>query len=272
MSGRAPKLSVTEWILSASSTAEAIECVAGAGYGAIELSANPELDLRLVQDCLAANDLTVSSLCGMYSLERDYAHESLVRRRRAGEYLRTSLELAAELGAGAVVVVPTYRVEDPPIDREGELDRAASTIGSAAQGLVDGGPVIVLEALNRYETHLVRTLSEADELRSRIDSPYVRLMADVFHMNIEEDSITEPLLQHADQISHIHLADNQRREPGSGQLDFVALMETVGEMAYAGTLAMEFLPATQVALIAARQTLSRSQAGSSRLHSGYELS
>jgi sugar phosphate isomerase/epimerase len=49
---------------------------------------------------------------------------------------------------------------------------------------------------------------------------------------------------------------HQRREPGSGQLDFVALMETVGEMAYAGTLAMEFLLATQVALIAARQKLS----------------
>jgi sugar phosphate isomerase/epimerase len=50
-------------------------------------------------------------------------------------------------------------------------------------------------------------------------------MADVFHMNIEEDSIAAALRAHAEHIVHVHLADSHRREPGSGHLDFAAVFE-----------------------------------------------
>ena len=113
--------------------------------------------------------------------------------------------------------------------------------------------MIALEALNRYETHLLRTLDDADELRRLIDSPHVRLMADVFHMNIEEDSIAAALRAHAEHIVHVHLADSQRREPGSGHLDFAAVFEALADNGYTGPLAMEFLPATDAAIRAGRE-------------------
>jgi sugar phosphate isomerase/epimerase len=115
------------------------------------------------------------------------------------------------------------------------------------------GVEIALEALNRYETHLLRTLADADQLRRLIDSPNVRLMADVFHMNIEEDSIAASVRAHAAQIVHVHLADSQRREPGSGHLDFAAVFEALADNGYTGALAMEFLPATDVAIRAGRE-------------------
>jgi sugar phosphate isomerase/epimerase len=115
------------------------------------------------------------------------------------------------------------------------------------------GLVIALEALNRYETHLLRTLDDADRLRRMIDSPNVQLMADVFHMNIEEDSIAAALRAHADHIVHVHLADSQRREPGSGHLDFAAVFDALADNAYTGALAMEFLPATDAAIRAGRE-------------------
>jgi sugar phosphate isomerase/epimerase len=253
--GSTRTLSVSEWTLEAQTTVEAIDRVAAAGYPAIELAATPELDVRAARERLDAHGLTVSSLCwmGLGHPDRDCAHSSELVRRRAGGYLRASLEQAHALGAPVLVLVPTFRVDPDPAGREGELDRAAQTIAAGAGAAAHGGPVIALEALNRYETHLLRTLDDAEQLRRRIDLPNVELMADVFHMNIEEDSIEAAIRAHADHIVHVHLADNQRREPGSGQLDFGAVFAALDDAGYAGAMAMEFIPATDGAIRAGRE-------------------
>jgi sugar phosphate isomerase/epimerase len=67
-------------------------------------------------------------------------------------------------------------------------------------------------------------------------------------MDIEEDSIPEALRAHADHIVHVHVADNQRRQPGSGHLDFEGAFQALADAAYSRALAMEFLPATDAAL------------------------
>jgi sugar phosphate isomerase/epimerase len=248
-------LSVSEWTLGAANTSEAIDRVAAAGYPAIEIAAVPELDVNAARERLDARGLTVSSICwiGLGYPERDCAHDSERIRRRAGDYLRLCLEQAHALGARVLVLVPTFRTEADRSGREAELDRAAQTISRAIDDTAAEGPVIALEALNRYETHLLRTLADADELRRLIDSPSVQLMADVFHMNIEEDSIAGALRAHAEHIVHVHLADSQRREPGSGHIDFDAVLKALRDNAYTGALAMEFLPAPAAALMAGRE-------------------
>jgi D-psicose/D-tagatose/L-ribulose 3-epimerase len=248
-------LSVSEWTLEAANTTEAIDRVAAAGYPAIEIAAVPELDVRAARERLDARGLTVSSMCwiGLGYPERDCAHESERIRRQAGDYLRTCLEQAHALSAGTLVLVPTFRTQPAASGRESELDRAAETISGAIDGISSDGVVIALEALNRYETHLLRTLADADRLRKLIDSPNVQLMADVFHMNIEEDSIAASVRAHAEHIVHVHLADSQRREPGSGHLDFAPVFEALAANGYTGPLAMEFLPATDVAIRAGRE-------------------
>jgi sugar phosphate isomerase/epimerase len=248
-------LSVSEWTLEAASTAQAIDRVAAAGYPAIEIAAVPELDVRAAHERLDARGLTVSSMCwiGLGYPERDCAHESERIRRSAGDYLRLCLEQAQALGAKTLVLVPTFRTQPDEGGREAELDRAAQTISGALDATAGEGVGIALEALNRYETHLLRTLADAERLRGLIDSPHVQLMADVFHMNIEEDSVAAALRAHAEHIVHVHLADNQRREPGSGQLDFGAVFEALGDNRYRGALAMEFLPASDAAITAGRE-------------------
>jgi sugar phosphate isomerase/epimerase len=245
-------LSVSEWTLWPATTAEAIERVARAGYPAIELAAPPSLDVRSARETLEASGLTISSLVGLEDPERDCAHESAQLRRRAGDFLRASLEQADALGAPVLIVVPTFRTDGNRAEREAELERAADTIGGAAESSAPGGPTIALEALNRYETHLIRTLADAEALRQRIGLPNVELMADVFHMDIEEDSVPEALSAHADHIVHVHLADNQRREPGSGHLDFEGAFGALADSGYSGALTMEFMPVSDAALTAGR--------------------
>ncbi len=256
MFGVVNTLSVSEWTLEAASTGYAIDRVAAAGYPAIEIAAVPELDVGAARERLDARGLTVSSMCwiGLGYPERDCAHESERVRRKAGDYLRLCLEQAHALGAGTLVLVPTFRTQpDAAGGRAAELHRAADTITGVIDATAPDGVVIALEALNRYETHLLRTLDDANELCQLIDSPHVRLMADVFHMNIEEDSIAAALRAHAEHIVHVHLADSQRREPGSGHLDFAAVFEVLADTGYTGPLAMEFVPATDAAILAGRE-------------------
>jgi sugar phosphate isomerase/epimerase len=101
---------------------------------------------------------------------------------------------------------------------------------------------VAIEALNLYETHLVRTLADAEQLRALVGHPAAGLMADVFHMNIEERSPLGALGDHVQRIVHVHLADSNRAEPGAGHLDFAGVAAVLCEHGYRGAVAMEFLP------------------------------
>jgi sugar phosphate isomerase/epimerase len=242
-------LSATQWTTRETDPARAIDRIAAAGYDAIELAADPSADGAALARAVRDAGLRVSSLCAVYSLERDCADADPALRASAVRYLHGCVELADAVGAPVIVVVPSYRVKWE-YDRAAELDRAAQTLVTIAADIPPGGPVLALEALNRYEAHLLTTLDEAEELRAMIGHPQVALMADLFHMNIEEDKIAGALRTHSDRIVHVHLADNQRRHPGSGHLDFAEAFATLRENGYTGALAMEFLPATDAALTA----------------------
>jgi D-psicose/D-tagatose/L-ribulose 3-epimerase len=249
-------ISATQWTTRAVDTADAMERIAGAGYDAIELAATPGADGNALALAARNAGISVSSLCAVYSLDRDCAAHDDLPRAAARDYLRECLELADTVAAPVIVVVPTYRVAHV-YDRAAELERAAETIATALHGVPDEGPKLALEPLNRYETHLLTTLDQAEELRAMIDSPRVGLMADLFHMRIEEDSTEAALQRHARRIVHVHLADNQRRHPGSGELDLRAALRVLHTQGYDGALAMEFLPADAASLAAGLQHVRR---------------
>ena len=252
---RVNTLSVSEWTLEAASTGEAIDRVAAAGYPAIEIAAVPELDVRAARERIDARGLTVSSMCwiGLGYPERDCAHESERVRRKPATTCAAASSRRTRSAPGRSCSFPRFAPSRTgPAVRQSSIVRRTRSAAPSTDGRGEG-LVIALEALNRYETHLLRTLDDADELRRMIDSPNVRLMADVFHMNIEEDSIAAALRAHAEHIVHVHLADSQRREPGSGHLDFAAVFEALADDGYTGPLAMEFLPATDAAMRAGRE-------------------
>jgi sugar phosphate isomerase/epimerase len=64
-------------------------------------------------------------------------------------------------------------------------------------------------------------------------------MADVFHMNIDESDMAAALLEAGDMLAYVHLADNQRFEPGTGHLDFEAVFEGLARIGYAGWASLE---------------------------------
>ena len=107
---------------------------------------------------------------------------------------------------------------------------------------VDGKAAIYLEPLNRYEATYLNTVGKAADLCRAADHPRIQLMADLFHMNIEEADIPTSLRAVAPHLGHVHLADSQRWLPGHGHTDFVSAFRTLREVDFDGWLALECMP------------------------------
>lgn len=165
--------------------------------------------------------------------------------RQAKAYtIKESLRLAEAIGAVSILV-PEYVPQLPPpifvLPPLGEtekdlLHRLLADVGRYARGV---GATLVLEPINRYETRFFHTLEDAVGICKETGIPNVKIMADLFHMSIEEQNIAESILRAREYIRHIHLSDSGRLLPGHGNFDFKAAFAALKEIGYAGYMALE---------------------------------
>lgn len=101
------------------------------------------------------------------------------------------------------------------------------------------GTTVYLEPLNRYQDHMINTLADARRYIEENGLKHVQIIGDSYHMNIEEDSLTDALHQHRDLLGHVHIADNHRYQPGGGSLDFASLFDQLRADNYQGYLVYE---------------------------------
>ena len=120
-----------------------------------------------------------------------------------------------------------------------EKDLLVAVVKELAKAAEDANCLLLVEPLNRYETHFIRTLEGAVEIVERVGSPAVRIMADFFHMNIEERNIPESIRKAGSMIQHVHLADNTRLQPGAGSTDFKAGFAALKEIGFDKYMALE---------------------------------
>ncbi|GAA0895675.1 hypothetical protein GCM10009558_109390 [Virgisporangium aurantiacum] len=118
-------------------------------------------------------------------------------------------------------------------DREVLLE-ALSELGAHA---LAEGVELYLEPLNRYEDHMVNRLDQAVELVRAVGNGHVKVVADTFHMNIEEDDPAAALRAAAPYLGHVQVSDSNRLQPGAGHLNWAAVLAALED--YDGYLAVE---------------------------------
>jgi sugar phosphate isomerase/epimerase len=101
---------------------------------------------------------------------------------------------------------------------------------------------ITLEPLNRYESDFILNAGEGIRFIQAVGLDNLGLMLDLFHMNIEEARIEDGLRIAGDRLWHIHLADSNRRYPGSGHIQYKPIFATLKELDYQGYISAELLP------------------------------
>jgi sugar phosphate isomerase/epimerase len=164
-------------------------------------------------------------------------------RRRAVEILIGLVDLAASLGAPRVNIGRVRGMVHAGDTLETAEGRFAEGIGAVAARAAPHGINIVLEPVNRYEINFVNSvLPDGINLVSRLGIPNVKLMPDVFHMNIEDASIARSLEAAGGMIGYVHLADSNRWAPGQGHTDFPAILGALRAVGYDDYVAVEILP------------------------------
>lgn len=126
-----------------------------------------------------------------------------------------------------------------PIDKKGDWDRSVKNVRTVGKIAQECGVDYCLEVLNRFEGYLLNTCAEAKEFVSQVGLPSVKIMLDTFHMNIEEDSMTEAILLAGDQLGHFHVGENNRRVPGKGNLPWYEIGTALRRIGYDKSIVME---------------------------------
>lgn len=101
---------------------------------------------------------------------------------------------------------------------------------------------LIYEPLNRYETNMCNTQGEGVLLLEEFGATNTRLLADLFHMNIEEVDIASGLRQAGRWLGHVHCVDSTRCAVGVGHIDWPPIVQVLREIDYCGYVSAECLP------------------------------
>jgi len=160
-------------------------------------------------------------------------------RRAAAARLASHVQLAARLRSMVTIGLIRGRIDGK---REATLARFVDGIKPVLDAGASAGVRLAIEPINRYETDLLVTFDETLEVIDASGAPHLGILADTFHMNIEESVITDALATAAPRLWHVHVADSNRRAPGLGHLDFNRVLATLREIDYQGYLSAAVLP------------------------------
>ena len=231
------KLSAQVRLAPGESVAERIDCLAEAGYEAVEVHSDAVDHVAEYRSALAAAGVPAMSMCPA-GRSLDLVEDEFSQRRRIDQ-TRRALDACQELGVTALISVPVRGRLPSDIVAQDQADSYVRALEQLAPHAEAAGVTITVEPLNRYEMHLLNTLADGIAIARRLGSPNVKVLADVFHMNIEEDNVAASIRAAGDWIGHVHFADNQRSHPGTGSIDFSAVYAALRDIGYGGSTALE---------------------------------
>ena len=218
------------------------------GYDGVELALAlaSEVDVPTMRRLLAGQGMRLAAI----STGRVFAEQKVwltnpdqAVRRRAVEILKGLIDVAAELGAPRVNIGRVRGIVHDGESLETAEGRFFEGIGTCAEYATPHGITIVLEPVNRYETNYINSvLPDGIGVVRRLGCPNVKLMPDVFHMNIEDASIADSLIAAGPLVGYVHIADSNRWAPGHGHTDFHAIVRALATIGYDDDVAVEILP------------------------------
>jgi len=241
------RIAAQESTLPGESLEEKFEFARSVGFDGIELGAHGDGKFAARADELAkARDAGVvmpSAVVAVGHFIGDFDEDN---RRSAIDDVKELLSTLPAAGAAGIVmpngfavfsrVLPPFSPPRPDAESRRLLVEALQELGEHAAA---NGVQVFLEPLNRYEDYLVNTLADAVSIVEEVGSPGVSVIADTFHMSIEETDIAAAIRSAGAHIQHVQLGDSDRLEPGHGHYDWPATLSALEEIGYEGWLAME---------------------------------
>ncbi|MBV8572046.1 MAG: sugar phosphate isomerase/epimerase [Acidobacteriaceae bacterium] len=191
---------------------------------------------------------------------------NLAVRRRSWDYVRRLIDLCADLAGSRrsdngilVFGSPKQRSTVDGIDRMAAADVFADELAGVAPHAEQRGVQLLVEALPFAQSDVVNSLAEAAAIVDRIGSPAVQTMFDVHNAVDEKMPHSDLIRKYFRYIRHIHVNELDGREPGTGDYDFAALLETLAALNYSGWVSLEAFDFSRDARAIAAHAMARLQ-------------
>ncbi len=236
----------------------ACRAAADLGFDAIELFAPSGEAIRALPLAKLLTEFglklaAVGTGAGMVVHKLSLCDADANRRTQAIAFIREIMSAGAEHGAPAIIGSMQGKWDDV-VDQKtatGFLRDALQQLGEHAERC---GTVLHYEPLNRYETNMATTMAAGVDLLKPVASKQLRLLADLFHMNIEETSIADGLRDAGSLVGHVHFVDSNRQAAGRAHMHYAPIVSALADIGYDGYASVEAFPIPD-SMTTARQTI-----------------
>lgn len=238
--------------------AEGCRKAAAFGFDAVEIFAPSarEMAAETLKGLLDGHGLKLAAAgtgAGFIKHRLLLTHTQPAERRRARDFVRVMIDAAGALGAPAIIGSMQGRW-GPDLSQADGMRYLRESLSELGEHARQYGVPLIYEPLNRYETNMANTVADGVKLLQSLQTANVKLLADLFHMNIEEANLASALRAGRGYIGHLHLADSNRRPAGNGHTNFAPIAAALREIDYQGYASAEALPYPDPDA-AARQTI-----------------
>lgn len=179
-----------------------------------------------------------------------------VRPDAAIDYLKSALDKASEMGAVALTGVTFGGTNERTgvLPTQNEYDNLTRALGAVAKHAKTLDLQFGIEAVNRYESHLINSAEQAVALIERIGMDNVFVHLDTFHMNIEEKGMGQGIIAARDHLKYMHMSESDRGTPGFGNVAWNEVFATLSAIGFKGLLVLESFAGMPVEMAGAIST------------------
>lgn len=240
-------------------TEDRIARIGQAGYGSVEFwlhdaeftgaafdFTKPRDPAAIRQACAAAG-VTLHNVVVNPPDDGSIGGSPVMASTRSKYLARVEATIAFAQAAGCGMAITCAGDEQPGMTRSAMRDAVEKALGEAAAIAEKKGFTLLLEPLNTHVDHKGYCLSnstEGAEIVRAVGSPALRLLYDVYHMQIMEGNLLSHIREGLDVIGHFHSAAVPGRgEHGRGELSYPGILQSIADMGYTGAFGLEYFPA-----------------------------
>ena len=237
-----PELKNTPHVLT-SNFEDTCKVISNYGYNGIELfpKSGKDISVSKILDITQQNNLEVCALGtgagkGLFGLTLTSPDKEI--RRKGVDYISEIIKVASKLNA-MVIIGSMQGSVDGSIGRVQSTKWFIECINELSRIADEYNVTLVFEPINRYESNFINSLQQGFDVIKDAESNKIMLLADLFHMNIEESSMKNAIINTASKIGHVHFADSNRLFPGLGHSDFSGIFQVLQQIHFNGYVSVE---------------------------------
>lgn len=215
------------------------EVVSKLGYKAIEFWGYKHLDYDEVRKINKRLNLELSCFCTSTPSMID-----VTKRDELIEETKNSIRAAKSMGCDKLICLVGQVIEG--MDRDMQKQNIIEGLKLIAPYFEQADITLMIEALNTKINHIgyyLGTSAESFEILKAVESTHVKMIFDIYHMQISEGDIIRNIEENIEYIAHFHAAGNPgRNELDNGEINYNNIFKVIKELDYNGYMGLEYMP------------------------------